>query len=111
MHVLKPGSAQCLRWLACVFYGPTTAGTVHAELKKEMGLEHVSGDYNHRKQEHNCLEYTDSRKCMTRERQEDRGEGDGRRDFLAKHQKLRWQHFLNILSSVYSSHEGKTVKC
>lgn len=59
-----------------MFYGHalhySCAGTVHAELKKEMGLQHVSGDYNHRKQEHNCLEYTDSRKCMTREEQEDR---------------------------------------
>lgn len=60
-----------------VHYG--CAGTVHAELKKEMGLRHVSGDYNHRKQEHNCLEYTGSRKCTTREgagRQRER-EGDG----------------------------------
>lgn len=40
------------------------------ELKKEMGLQHVSGDHNHRKQEHNCLEYTDSRKCTTGEGQE-----------------------------------------
>lgn len=44
-----------------------------AGLKKEMGLWHVIGDYNHRKQEHNSLEYTDSRKCVTREGQEDGG--------------------------------------
>lgn len=52
-------------------------------LKKEMGLQHVSGDHNHRKQEHNCLEYTDSRKCTTGEGQEDRGkerEMDGAED-------------------------------
>lgn len=45
---------------------------MQAELKKEMGLQHVSRDHNHRKQEHNCLEYTDSRKCTTGEGQEDR---------------------------------------
>lgn len=44
---------------------------VQAELKKEMGLQHVSWDHNHRKQEHNCLEYTDSRKCTAGEGQED----------------------------------------
>lgn len=58
-----------------MFYGHTAhydcAGTQRAELKKEMGLQHVSGDFNHRKQEQNSLEYTDSRKCMTREGQED----------------------------------------
>lgn len=48
-----------------------------AGLKKEMGLWHVIGDYNHRKQEHNSLEYTDSRKCVTREGQED---GERERD-------------------------------
>lgn len=65
-----------------VFYGHTVrydfAGALHAGLKKEMGLLHVSGDHNHRKQEHNCLQYTDSRKCTTREGQEDierRGKG------------------------------------
>lgn len=72
MHVLKPRSAQCLCCLACMFYEQRSAGSVHAELKKEMGLQHVNGDYNHRKQEHNCLEYTGSRKCTTREGQEDR---------------------------------------
>lgn len=35
-------------------------------LKKEMGLGHVNEDYKHRKQEHNCLEYTGPRKCETR---------------------------------------------
>lgn len=37
-------------------------------------------DFNHRKQEQNSLECTDSRKCMTREGQEDperKQEGDG----------------------------------
>lgn len=75
MHVLKLRSAQCLHCFACVFYGHIVhygrAGRVHAELKKELGLQHVSGDYNHRKQEHNCLQYTDSRKCTTGEGQED----------------------------------------
>lgn len=79
MHVLRLRPAQCLCCLACMFYGHTVhygrAVTEHAELKKEMGLRHVSGDYNHRKQEHNCLEYTDSRKCTTREGQEDRKRG------------------------------------
>lgn len=42
-------------------------------LKKEMGLGHVNEDYKHRKQEHNCLEYTGLRKCETREEQEGRG--------------------------------------
>ena len=63
MHVLKPRSAQCLCCLARVFHGHAVhyscAGTVDARLKKEMGLQHVNGDYNHRKQEHNSLEYTD----------------------------------------------------
>lgn len=66
-----------------MFYGHTVhydcAGTEHAELKKEMGLQHVSGDFNHRKREQNSLEYTDSRKCMTREGQEDT-EGEGEMD-------------------------------
>lgn len=75
MHVLKLRPAQCPRCLACTLYGPTVhpgcAGAAHAELKKEMGPRHVSRDYNHRKQEHNCLEYTDSRKCTAAEGQED----------------------------------------
>lgn len=64
MHVLTPGPAQRLRCLACMLRGHSVhygfTGTVRAELKKEMGLRHVNGDYNHRKQEHNSLEYTDS---------------------------------------------------
>lgn len=80
MHVLELRSAQYLHRLACVFYGHTVhyscADAVDARLKKEMGLQHVSGDYNHRKQEHNSLEYTGSRKCVTREGQED---GEGKR--------------------------------
>lgn len=101
MHALKLRSAQCLRCFACVFYGHTVhygcAGMVHAELKKEMGLQHVSGDYNHRKQEHNCLQYTDSRKCTAREGQEDGERGRWMeqrmrgRYLLMKHQKLRWR--------------------
>lgn len=39
-------------------YITAAAAPCDAELKKEMGLRHVSGDYNHRKQERNCLEYT-----------------------------------------------------
>lgn len=98
MHVLRLRSAQYLCCFACMFYGHTVhydcSGTVHAELKKEMGLQHVSGDYNHRKQEHNCLEYTDSRKCTAREGQEDgerEREMDGaedQRDALLRPQKL-----------------------
>lgn len=74
-----------------------------AGLKKEMGLWHVIGDYNHRKQEHNSLEYTDSRKCVTREGQED-GERERdeekdetkhwrerERDLLQEDQKFRWR--------------------
>lgn len=76
MHVLKLRSAQHLSGFACTFYGWTVhygcGGMVQAELKKEMGLQHVSGDHNHRKQEHNCLEYTDSRKCTAGQGQEDR---------------------------------------
>lgn len=53
-----------------MFYGHTVHYD-YAGTQKEMGLQHVSGDFNHRKQEQNCLEYTDSRKCMTREGQED----------------------------------------
>lgn len=70
-------------------------------LKKEMGLQHVSGDYNHRKQEHNCLQYTNSRKCTTGEGQEDaeraremdgtEHERERERDLLMKHQELRWR--------------------
>lgn len=75
MHVLKPRPAQRLSAFACMFYGWSVHygrdGMVQAELKKEMGLQHVSRDHNHRKQEHNCLEYTDSRKCTTGEGQED----------------------------------------
>lgn len=64
----------CVLWARCTL----TAVSEHAELKKEMGLQHVSGDFNRRKQEHNCLEYTGSRKCTTREGREDgEGEGDG----------------------------------
>lgn len=94
MHVLKLSSAQCLCCFACMFYEQSSAGSVLAELKKEMGLQHVNGDYNHRKQEHNCLEYTGSRKCMTREGQEDRERVRERmreRYLLLKHQKLRWR--------------------
>lgn len=62
--------------------------------EKGNGTQDVSGDHNHRKQEHNCLEYTDSRKCTTGEGQEDgEREMDGAeirgRDLLPKHQKLR----------------------
>ncbi len=120
MHVLRLRSAQCLCCLACMFYGHTVhygcAGTAHAELKKEMGLRHVSGDYNHRKQEHNCLEYTDSRKCTSREGQEDwerKGEMDGAEDegeiFVTEASKVEMEtktrqghFFLHILSSSYS---------
>lgn len=76
MHVLKLRSAQHLSGFACLFYGWSVrygcGGMAQAELKKEMGLQHVSGDHNHRKQEHNCLEYTDSRKCTAGEGQEER---------------------------------------
>lgn len=75
MHVLKLRSAQHLSGFACMFYGLTVpfscGGMVQAELKKEMGLQPVSRDHNHRKQDHNCLEYTDSRKCTAGEGQED----------------------------------------
>lgn len=71
MHVLKLRSVQCLVRLACGFYGHTIqygcTGTVDSQLKKEMGLLHVNEDYKHRKQEHNSLENTDVRKCMTQE--------------------------------------------
>lgn len=82
MHVLKLRSAQCLHCLACWLYGHPVhygcASNVDTQLKKEMGLQHVNGDYNHRKQEHNSLEYADSRKCTAREGQEDaEREGDG----------------------------------
>lgn len=101
MHVLKLRSAQHLSGSACMFYGWTVrygcSGMVQAELKKEMGLQHVSGDHNHRKQEHNCLEYTDSRKCTAGEGQEDWGrerERDGwswdqRRRFVARASKVK----------------------
>lgn len=75
MHALKRRSAQRRRCVACVSAGHLVhygrADSVHAQLKREMGLRHVSGDYDRRKQEHNCLECTDSRKCATREEQED----------------------------------------
>lgn len=75
MHALKLRSAQHLSGFACMFCGWTIhygcGGMVQAELKKEMGLQHVSGDHDHRKLDHNCLEYTDSRKCTAGEGQED----------------------------------------
>lgn len=96
-HVLEPRPAQRLSASACMFYGWSIhygrGGMAQAELKKEMGLQHVSGDHNHRKQEHNCLEYTDSRKCTTGEGQEgweiemDRAEIRGR--FVAKASKVQ----------------------
>lgn len=100
MHVLKLRPAQHLSGFACRFYGWSVhygcGGMEQAGLKKEMGLQHVSGDHNHRKQEHNCLEYTDSRKCTTGEGQEDgEREMDGAeirgRDLLPQHQKLSWR--------------------
>lgn len=100
MHVLKLRSAQHLSGFACLFYGWSVrygcGGMAQAELKKEMGLQHVSGDHNHRKQEHNCLEYTDSRKCTAGEGQEGwEREMDGAeiRDthLLPEHQKSRWR--------------------
>lgn len=69
-------------------------------LKKEMGLGHVNEDYNHRKQEHNCLEYTGSRQCITREGQEDSASAVMRQRYLlVEHQKfseeeLRQGHFF-----------------
>lgn len=120
MHVLKLRSAQCLHCLACTFYGQSSAGSVHAELKKEMGLQHVNGDYNHGKQEHNCLEYTGSRKCMTRERQEDRereremdGTENEREIFVTEASNIKMEtktrqrpFFPHILSSSYSIYEA-----
>lgn len=81
MHALQPRPAQCLRCFACLFYGHNVrygfAGAAHAGLKKEMGLRHVSGDYNHRKQEYNCLQYAGSRKCTTQRGQEGGGAAEG----------------------------------
>lgn len=63
-----------------MFYGHAVhydcAGTLNSLLKKEMGLQHVSGEYNHRKQEHNSLENTGSWKCLTRKGQEDEERGE-----------------------------------
>lgn len=81
MHALQPRPAQCLRCFACLFYGQNVrysfAGAAYAGLKKEMGLRHVSGDYNHRKQEYNCLQYAGYRKCTTQRGQEGGGAAEG----------------------------------